>query len=265
MVRNKLFARAANGLSTRLITLTLAAIFLSAVTVADTVFVSPLEQVRVVELYTSEGCSSCPPADRWFSRFKQHPQLWRSVVPMAFHVDYWDYIGWTDRFAEAQYGVRQRTHEQQGNIRQVYTPGVVVTGQEWRGWHRNAPLEKPLFKKPGVLTLTLDAEGFSAHFAAKNYQQALPNLTIALLGFNLTTPVRAGENKGELLQHDFVVLATQRYTVDGNQWQGQLPTIDPKFINSHDGQGEHGLALAAWVHTDSNIKPVQAVGGWLQP
>ncbi len=56
-------------------------------------------RVNLLELYTSEGCSSCPPADRWLSGLRQDPRLWRQLVPVAFHVDYWDGIGWPDRFA----------------------------------------------------------------------------------------------------------------------------------------------------------------------
>ena len=68
---------------------------------------SPAEQVGLLELYTSEGCSSCPPADRWLSKLKGEPKLWRNIIPLAFHVDYWDYIGWEDRFASPAYTARQ--------------------------------------------------------------------------------------------------------------------------------------------------------------
>jgi hypothetical protein len=71
-------------------------------------FTSPTTQVPLIELYTSEGCSSCPPADRWLSALTQDARLWQGMVPVAFHVDYWDDIGWKDRFASPNHGLRQR-------------------------------------------------------------------------------------------------------------------------------------------------------------
>ena len=76
---------------------------------AETIrFLSHDVQTNLVELYTSEGCSSCPPADRWLSKLRNSEQLWKGFVPLAFHVDYWDYIGWKDRFASPIYGARHR-------------------------------------------------------------------------------------------------------------------------------------------------------------
>ncbi|MCB1738986.1 MAG: DUF1223 domain-containing protein, partial [Gammaproteobacteria bacterium] len=97
-------------------------------------------QVALLELFTSEGCSSCPPADRWLSGLIDDPRLWRELVPVAFHVDYWDYLGWPDRFASREFSRRQRDHARSGGLSQVYTPGVVLNGAEWRGWHRGRPL-----------------------------------------------------------------------------------------------------------------------------
>ena len=96
---------------------------------ADPITVNSSErQTAVLELYTSEGCSSCPPADRFVSALRDDPRLWTEYVPVAFHVDYWDYIGWPDRFASPAYGKRQRQHAQLGRVRNVYTPGFVVGG-----------------------------------------------------------------------------------------------------------------------------------------
>lgn len=68
------------------------------------------ERVRVIELFTSEGCSSCPPADAWLSGLMDDPGLWNSLIPVAFHVDYWDHIGWKDRFSDAAFTERQRRY-----------------------------------------------------------------------------------------------------------------------------------------------------------
>jgi hypothetical protein len=79
---------------------------------------------------------SCPPADEWLGRQKEATELWQRLIPLAFHVDYWDYLGWWDRFASAEFSQRQRDYRHSGGLGSVYTPGVVVNGQEWRGWYR---------------------------------------------------------------------------------------------------------------------------------
>ena len=93
-------------------------------------FESGEHKVSLLELYTSEGCSSCPPADRWLSDLKNHHQLWKNVVPVAFHVDYWDYIGWQDRFADGRYSQRQRDFAREQSLTTVYTPGFILNGKE---------------------------------------------------------------------------------------------------------------------------------------
>ena len=67
-------------------------------------------QIAVLELYTSEGCSSCPPAETWLSRLREAPGLWKDFVPLAFHVDYWDYLGWRDPWGSREYSNRQRAY-----------------------------------------------------------------------------------------------------------------------------------------------------------
>ena len=99
--------------------------------------------VPVVELYTSEGCDSCPPADKWFSALKPASA---GVIPLAFHVDYWDYIGWKDAFSQAAFGERQRAGVRRQGGRAAYTPQVVFDGQDLRGWFRSAALEDNLVK-----------------------------------------------------------------------------------------------------------------------
>ena len=106
----------------------------------EIVIKSPETRTNLIELYTSEGCSSCPPADQWLSRLKVHPQLWHQLVPIAFHVDYWDYIGWQDRFARPEFSERQRLYARQNNLSTVYTPALVLNGTEWRNFSWGAPV-----------------------------------------------------------------------------------------------------------------------------
>src|SRR5210317_1284191 len=95
-------------------------------------FSSGDRRVTLLELYTSQGCSSCPPAESWLNRFTDDDRLWKQVVPVAFHVDYWDYLGWRDPYALPQYSDRQRRYRSKGKVSAVYTPGFVVNGGEWK-------------------------------------------------------------------------------------------------------------------------------------
>ena len=90
----------------------------------------------LVELYTSEGCSSCPPAERWLGGLPALPR--HRVVPLALHVDYWDYIGWKDPYAKREFSLRQRKLSQLQRMALVYTPQVMLQGRDFRGWGTKA-------------------------------------------------------------------------------------------------------------------------------
>jgi len=218
-------------------------------------FSSGENPVALLELYTSEGCSSCPPADRWMSSLKDHDDLWTGFVPLAFHVDYWNYIGWTDRFASPEYSQRQRRYASEYGESTVYTPGVRKAGEELRGWYRTPSLSDKASSPVGELVLEVDQGGaFNASFNNKSEDDARV-LNIAILGLDLATEVERGENHGKRLEHDFVVLGISRYSsAELGRWSGQLPShtiAAPEY------------AVAAWVSNGRNISPIQATGGYL--
>ena len=107
----------------------------------------------LIELYTSEGCNSCPPADRWLQGLRADGIAPQKVSALAFHVDYWDYIGWKDRFASPAYGVRQQAAVRRAGGRTVYTPQVMLDGADLRNW-RSAALPPPSQPAQARLTLT---------------------------------------------------------------------------------------------------------------
>jgi len=152
-----------------------------------------------IELYTSEGCSSCPPADRWLSALPQH----NARLLLAFHVDYWDDLGWPDRYADARFSGRQRDTAARWPLARVYTPAVVIDGGEARGWHRALPApdnaESPMLS----LKLREDAHALQLKLTVPAGQQAYAAITES----GLLTEVRAGENRGNVLRHDHVVRA----------------------------------------------------------
>jgi hypothetical protein len=153
---------------------------------------------HVVELYTSEGCSSCPPADRWLAGLKNRPD----VVPLAFHVDYWDRLGWVDRHASPLWTRRQQEAVARAGARVVYTPQVLLDGRDYRGWP-----SLPAAAEPARVALSLRRDG-AVYVAEAARRGGAP---AALAGYWAVTEdgqvsqVRAGENHGATLNHDAVV------------------------------------------------------------
>lgn len=172
----------------------------------------------LVELYTSEGCSSCPPADRWLSTLSSRPSS--TVVPLALHVDYWDYIGWKDPYAKREFSLRQRKFTQLQRMAFVYTPQVMLQGRDFRGWGSKA-FDEALVRinaQPAKANLKLailgaDATGLEVEVAAELVQaSAAADLYLAAYQGRLESRVDAGENRGRRLSHDYVVL----------QWEGPI-------------------------------------------
>lgn len=234
--------------------ITLLSIFMAGSAAADSLrFTSGDQQVAVIELFTSEGCSSCPPADVWLNKYTQNNDLWDKVIPLAFHVDYWDRLGWKDIFAKPAHTARQYRYKENRNIRSVYTPGFVVNGAEWRGWFKRK--KPPLTQKPaGQLSINLENNSIRAHFQTNNPADQY-QLNIAILGFGIHSTIKAGENDGKQFQHDFVVLGYTQQPSNNGQWKVDWPTLTPHTANRY--------ALAAWVSDENNQAPIQATGGWL--
>ena len=221
----------------------------------DQHYTSGSSKVSLLELFTSEGCSSCPPAEKWMSSLTDDPDLWNQFVPVAFHVDYWDYIGWKDPFASNNYSLRQRVYRQLGNIRTVYTPGMILNGREWRNWHyrRSVPTTG---ETVGKLDVALKGNDISAVFFPVDDQTTKWELNVAVLGFKLESNVQSGENAGRRLKQEFVVLGYRRKDSSDMHWQMKLPQVKKEHA-MHTG-------LAVWVNKKGEQTPVQATGGWLQ-
>ncbi len=168
----------------------------------------------LLEVYTSEGCSSCQPADRWLSQLAVNKTLFDKVVPLAFHVDYWDGLGWKDPFANPVFTARQRHLDRLSGV--IYTPQVFLGGIDFRGWTSTSHFLEALngySKTPakariamslnknesGDDLLTLDVSDVKT--------STLKNLDIylAIYDSGLMSQVSAGENNGKALAHDYVV------------------------------------------------------------
>lgn len=185
----------------------------------------------VVELFTSEGCFSCPAAEAVLAHVND---LYSdNVLVMEFHVDYWDYIGWKDIFSSKQFTKRQQNYAEHFHLSSTYTPQAIVNGKtEFVGSDRNKMLtaiDHELNKKdnnPIKLSAAVAGNNISVSYSiAKSTNQ---ELNIALVQKNAETDVKRGENKGRKLKHVNVVRALT--TVDATQNTGSVDIVIPPGV-----------------------------------
>jgi hypothetical protein len=220
---------------------------------------SPAHAVALVELYTSEGCNSCPPADRWLSRIASDGPGADSVVPLAFHVDYWDRLGWKDRFASPRFSERQYALARQAGSRAVYTPGVFLNFREFRGWGsaRFSDALRAVNGTPARAEIRLELAtpsaarlDIKADFVLKTLNQG--EAYVALYENRLSTDVKAGENRGVTLRHDYVV----------REWFGPLDVRGAaefrKTLALEREWKPQDLGLAAFVQDPARGEVLQA-------
>lgn len=221
------------------------------------------KQRPVIMLFTSEGCSSCPPADRWASEL--HRSGKHGALVLGFHVAYWDYIGWKDRFAQPAFTDLQRRVSSQVGMTTIYTPQVMLQGKEWRNWHgvlQDRSLSSTATQMASA-TIALSLQKTSAHQlpvtldikASENTNDKLEAF-VALTENGLSSKVSAGENRGESLKHDAVVrtLAGPFPLVRGALSKQIVLSVpaDAKTANMH---------VAAFVADARSGQVVQGAGG----
>jgi hypothetical protein len=226
---------------------------------APVVFQSSENQTSLLELYTSEGCSSCPPAEAWLSGLKESRSLWREFVPIAFHVDYWDYLGWHDPWATKAFSERQRFYAQSWHSDSVYTPGFVLNGREWRA--RSSSKDGPPSPgiKAGILNATSsDLKRWNVSFSPSSEKVGDYEIHAALLENGLISDVKAGENRGRRLSHDFVVTVLLNRACKIENDHAFCEVVMPEVSK------DHRSAIAFWVTRLGHFEPLQVVGGWLR-
>lgn len=197
----------------------------------------------VIELYTSEGCSSCPPADQWLSSLKGKP-----VVAQGFHVGYWDHVGWVDRFAAPAHTQRQRQVAAANGLRSIYTPQLVRNGQDSRDYaHALQTTES------ARASIRLSHQGGDAFEASVSLAAGVTLWSAywTVTEHGHSSRVQAGENRGEHLHHDFVV---RQYTPVGDYRGPQ--TL--KF-NAIAADPEHARQVNLVVYEPRTGKPLQAI------
>jgi hypothetical protein len=238
-------------------------------------FVSGPQSVPLLELYSSEGCSSCPPAERWLGDLTGNAGLWSEFVPISFHVTYWDRLGWKDAFAHPAYTERQYAYAAAWGARNVHTPEFVFQGMEWRVGDK-----RPLPAPAGILELTRNIDGdcgirFSptqdTRSGKESREKIIYTVQVALLGGGIISPVKTGENSGRVLRHEFVAYSlTSAPLVECKPKANVNPspiTYEAKLsvaaMPATAAPAPSRRALVAWVERAGEPGPLQATGGWL--
>jgi hypothetical protein len=196
------------------------------------------ERPVVVELFTSQGCSSCPPADALLGELAGQP----GVLALSFHVDYWDYIGWKDPFAAAQYTERQRDYAAKLGLRYVYTPQIVVNGRhDVVGSKRRAvtrAIEQSGRGKPAVTVTLDDTDGGQVRLSAGDAPAGGATVWLVTFDDSHRTEVARGENRGRALTNSNVV----RELTPLGSWTGEAKTF-PLDLPAARAKGRGGCAV----------------------
>ena len=216
----------------------------------------------LVELYTSEGCSSCPPADRRLSQFPSRDYSLKQVVPISLHVDYWDNLGWKEPFAQPQFGARQSWLVRANGHKTVFTPHFFVSGKEVRDWRGRLGDElNRVTAEPARASIRVHAESTGADVisvtgsaTAASYPGQLALFVVVTEG-KLTSSVAAGENRGVMLSHDHVV----------REWIGPIAMKDGRVdfkrkVTARPTWKAERLGIAGFVQDLETGQVLQAVG-----
>lgn len=191
--------------------------------------------VAVLELFTSEGCSSCPPADRLLRSLVQSARSEnRPIYALSFHVDYWNQLGWTDPYSDAQYSRRQRRYSQALRV-DTYTPQIVVNGRRAMVGSREGAVRKALHSAldhtPPVeldLAATLEDGALELTYELSTLPSESARLHIALVERGLSQTVERGENAGRTLRHANVV---RQFTSKTPSQQGSVNVTIPTGVD----------------------------------
>jgi len=203
------------------------------------------ERIAVVELFTSQGCSSCPPADAFLGELSMR----KDVLALAYHVDYWDYIGWKDVHAQAAFTQRQRAYARAFNLRYVYTPQMVISGEDETSGNKRrdviSAIERQLSNQSKI---SVQATPASLDIVGPDQRE---NLDVYRVSYHreITTKIRRGENRGKTLTDYNIVSDLERL---GN-WSGGATSFDFPQSGLDSNQGH-----AVFIQRPSDLKILAA-------
>lgn len=227
---------------------------------------SGVTRAELIELYTSEGCSSCPPADKWMSELIPHVISASEIVPIAFHVDYWDRLGWRDRFATPAFTARQYAYSKVSGSSFVFTPQVIMAGHNEQNWSNNNHVREVVRAggaiEPGA-HIVLHQQALTSGKVKFDVKAQLLHAPIlneariyaALFQNGLVSNVANGENSGKRLIHDYVVrnLITSQHADHHG-----LISLHDAFLLPEDALSEL-MGIAVFVQDAKTGKVLQAM------
>ncbi|MBU2959015.1 DUF1223 domain-containing protein [Paracoccus sp. 1_MG-2023] len=209
----------------------------------------------VVELFTSQGCSSCPPADHMLSRLSEDPE----ILPLSYHVDYWDYLGWADSFASPEFTERQEAYARSAGERSVYTPQMIVNGRD-----------TSVAPGPAQLMAIIDAHRFAPAMVNIDREATEDGETIELMPLSelgdavdvvlvrylpeRLVEVTAGENRGRTVRYTNIVVQLELLS----RWDGAAPlrlNVHPEEIRDADYPPDTRHALLIQRMTGADALP----------
>jgi len=223
-------------------------------------FTSPAHKAHLLELYSTQNCSSCPPANKLVSDLEGKDGLWTSFVPLVLHVDYWDHLGWKDPYSDAAFTVRQKQYVQSWKSRRVYTPMFVLDGKEWLQRDFGQMIRPG--DKVGILkAIGKDQAGevYEVRFESIGTHPDRLQINGAILGNGIKTRVRGGENAGKTLHHNFLALEIQNAPLIK---KNGIYTGTIKFKARPRGE-KAKIAAVFWASLESGLRPLQATGGYI--
>jgi hypothetical protein len=209
------------------------------------------QNIPLVELYSSEGCSSCPPAEKWMASLIDNEEHFKKFTPVNFHVDYWNQLGWVDRFSNSQFTDRQRSYASSWGTGRVYTPAFVVNGID-KGAIGKTEFLFNQSTKPGNLKVE-QKSGSTLLVSFDGFAKTSLDIYFAELANGLESQVTKGENSGRTLKHNFVVLSLKKMDFSKEKLEINLSVADKKRPRTD--------AFAVWVTKKDSLTPLQSLGG----
>jgi len=215
--------------------------------------------VALIELYTSQGCSSCPPSEKWLGELDKRGITNDKAVPLALHVDYWDYIGWEDQFSHKYFTQRQYQYRRLNHSSSVYTPQIMFNGQDARRNSINSGLSKLRQENAAVSfavqadTINNDKVSLKIDFDRIDSVAENSNVIVVLAENDLVKDISRGENAGRTLEHQHVVRVWKSLGKIQNDYALDLD-VDPSWeldnmevvviVETQDLQTQQALQLA---------------------
>jgi hypothetical protein len=221
------------------------------------------EPVAVVELFTSEGCSSCPPADRLLGEIEADARAsQRRIFPLAFHVDYWNSLGWNDPFSSSESSERQRAYGRTMGLESIYTPQMIVNGTDQFVGHRAVEAEASITRAlsqrvPVKISLEVQRRSESEWDVVYETMNASEDLVlnVALVQRETHQDVAAGENMGRRLPHFNVVRFFKTVPIGS----GSLTLVVPRDVVSEN------LTVIGYVQNQVSMRIEGAIEGKVNP